>query len=46
MTDFPIHSLETAPEKSRPLLEASRKSFGRVPGLYAVMAEAPALLEG
>lgn len=46
MTDFTIHSLDTSPEKSRPLLEASHKSFGRVPGLHAVMAEAPALLEG
>lgn len=46
MTDFTLHSPETAPEKSRPLLAASRKSFGRVPGLHAVMADAPALLEG
>ncbi|MEM9032180.1 MAG: carboxymuconolactone decarboxylase family protein [Pseudomonadota bacterium] len=46
MTDFPLHSLETAPEKSRPFLEDSQKAFGRVPGLHATMAEAPALLEG
>ncbi|GHE02927.1 carboxymuconolactone decarboxylase [Defluviimonas sp. 20V17] len=46
MTDFTTHSLDTSPEKSRPLLEASYRSFGRVPGLHAVMAEAPALLEG
>ena len=46
MTEFTIHTLETAPEQSRPLLEDSKKSFGRVPGLHAVMAEAPALLDG
>lgn len=46
MTGFTRHNLETAPEKSRPLLEDSLKGFGRVPGLHAVMAEAPALLEG
>ncbi|MDV7202248.1 carboxymuconolactone decarboxylase family protein [Roseovarius sp. 10] len=46
MTDFTIHSAETAPEESRPLLETSQKTFGRIPGLHAVMAEAPALLEG
>lgn len=46
MTDFTLHTLETAPGKSRGILEASQKSFGRVPGLHAVMAEAPALLEG
>ena len=45
MTEFTIHTLETAPEQSRPLLEDSKKSFGRVPGLHAVMAEAPGLLE-
>lgn len=36
----------TAPEESRALLEGSIKAFGRVPGLHAVMAEAPALLDG
>lgn len=46
MTDFTLHTLETAPEKSQALLEDSRKGFGRVPGLHAVMAEAPALLDG
>lgn len=46
MTDFTLHTLETAPEQSRPLLEDSRKGFGLVPGLHAVMAEAPALLDG
>ena len=46
MTDFRIHSIDSAPEASRPLLEDSKKAFGRVPGLHGVMAEAPALLDG
>ncbi|WP_321342591.1 carboxymuconolactone decarboxylase family protein [Breoghania sp.] len=46
MTEFTTHTLESAPEASRPFLEDSLKSFGRVPGMHAVMAEAPALLEG
>jgi alkylhydroperoxidase family enzyme len=46
MTDFPIHTLDSAPQASRALLEDSNKAFGRVPGLHATMAEAPALLEG
>jgi alkylhydroperoxidase family enzyme len=46
MAEFQIHTVETAPEDSRALLEDSLKSFGRVPGLHGVMAEAPALLEG
>ena len=46
MTDFTRHDLTTAPEASRPLLEHSNKAFGRIPGLHAVMAEAPAILDG
>ncbi|MCZ0813501.1 MAG: carboxymuconolactone decarboxylase family protein [Pseudomonadota bacterium] len=46
MVEFAIHTIETAPEASRPLLEESKKGFGRVPGLHAVMAEAPAVLDG
>ena len=46
MTDFTRHTMDTAPEDSRPLLENSQKTFGRLPGLHAVMAEAPALLDG
>ena len=46
MTSFTPHDLQSAPEKSRPLLEDSAKAFGRIPGLHAVMAEAPALLDG
>jgi alkylhydroperoxidase family enzyme len=46
MADFTIHTPDTAPEASKPLLEESKKAFGRVPGLHATMAEAPALLDG
>ncbi len=45
MTDFTFHDDNTAPEESKPLLARSRAAFGRVPGLHAVMAEAPGLLE-
>ena len=40
MADFTLHTLESAPEESQALLEDSRKGFGRVPGLHAVMADA------
>ncbi|MEH6405566.1 MAG: hypothetical protein V7750_19500 [Sneathiella sp.] len=46
MTNFDLHTLDSAPEESRPLLEDSQKAFGRIPGLHAAMAEAPALLDG
>lgn len=45
MNLFDLHTIETAPEGSRPLLEGSAKSFGRIPNLHAVMAESPENLE-
>jgi len=45
MTDFTLHNVESAPEKSKPLLEKSQKAMGMIPGLHAVMAEAPGMLE-
>ncbi len=45
MSTFKIHTLETAPEASKPLLDNSVKAFGMVPNLHGVMAESPATLE-
>lgn len=45
MTDFTMYDEDSAPEASKPLLAKSKAAFGRVPGLHAVMAESPALLE-
>ena len=45
MTAFTIHTIESAPEASKPHLEASLKEYGMVPNLHAVMAEAPGLLQ-
>ncbi|MEJ8566485.1 carboxymuconolactone decarboxylase family protein [Elongatibacter sediminis] len=45
MTEFTLHTQETAPEASKPLLAQSRQAYGMIPGLHAVMAEAPGLLE-
>lgn len=46
MTSFPVHSLATAPESSRPLVEGAKKAFGFVPNLVGVLAESPVALEG
>jgi uncharacterized peroxidase-related enzyme len=46
MTKFTVHTTETAPDRSRPLLEGIKKAFGFVPNLYAVFAESPAALQG
>lgn len=45
MTRFEIHTLESAPEASRPILEATKRGMGRIPNLFGVFAEAPAILE-
>lgn len=45
MTNFQVHTIESAPKDSKPMLEASKKAYGMVPNLHAVMAESPALLE-
>jgi len=45
MTEFTMHTEETAPEASKALLANSMQAYGMIPGLHAVMAEAPGLLE-
>lgn len=45
MTTFPLHSTETAPEGSKPILGAVQKNWGFLPNLIRVLAEAPAALE-
>lgn len=45
MSTFTLHTPDTAPAESRPLLEKSQAAFGMVPGLHAVMAESPQHLE-
>lgn len=46
MSNFPSHDQDSAPEGSKPLLDASQRAFGRLPGLHKVMAESPQVLEG
>lgn len=45
MTNITLHTIDSAPEKSKPLLEASQKAYGMVPNLHAALANAPELLE-
>ena len=44
MTTFRVHTLESAPEGSKPALQGLKQAFGMVPNLAATMAEAPALV--
>lgn len=45
MTDFPKHTIDTAPDAAKPFLEKAQANYGFTPNLLATMAEAPALLE-
>lgn len=45
MSDFKIHTIESAPEESKAILEAGKQQMGVVPNLYGVMAEAPSILK-
>ncbi len=45
MADFPVHTIESAPEGSKPLLEGAQAKFGFVPNLVGVMAESPVALK-
>ena len=45
MTTLKIHNIESAPEESKVLLEASQKAYGMIPGLHGVLAASPQLLK-
>lgn len=45
MNNLTIHTLETAPEASKTLLQNSIRNFGEIPSLHGVMAESPVVLE-
>ena len=45
MNTFKIHDLASAPEETKASLENSLKSFGMIPNLHGVLAEAPKVLE-
>ena len=45
MSNFTLHTIETAPAESKAILEGAQKQMGVVPGLFSVMAESPQLLK-
>lgn len=46
MTSYRVHSIESAPEKSKPALQGLERAVGLVPNLAATMAESPTLING
>jgi alkylhydroperoxidase family enzyme len=45
MSNFKIHTIESAPTESKAILEGAKKQNGFVPGLYGVLAESPNTLK-
>jgi len=46
MTTFTVHTKETAPEGSKPILDGVQQAYGFIPNLMGVFAESPAAIEG
>ena len=45
MSNFPIHTTETAPEAAKEALKAVQSANGFIPNLIGVLANAPTALE-
>src|ERR1700761_9771475 len=46
MSSYPVHTLESAPEQSKPVLAQLQKAFGMIPNIAAKMAASPVLING
>ncbi len=44
--DFPIYTIDTAPEASKAALIQAKATFGFIPNLEGIFAQAPSLLKG
>ena len=44
MTGFPVHTIESAPERSKPALRQLQSAFGIIPNIAGVMATSPVLI--
>ncbi|AZG33558.1 MULTISPECIES: carboxymuconolactone decarboxylase family protein [Shewanella] len=45
MTAFTIHTVDTAPEDSKAMLDDTKKQTGMIPNLFGVLAESPSTLK-
>src|SRR5271154_7624159 len=44
MTNFPVHTMESAPEHSKPALRQLQSAFGMIPNIAGAMATSPVLI--
>ena len=45
MQSYPVLTIDTAPEKSRPALQALQGAFGMIPNVVGAMATSPVLID-
>jgi alkylhydroperoxidase family enzyme len=45
MANFPVHTVDSAPERSRPALQQLQSTFGMIPNLIGAMATSPVLID-
>ena len=45
MTDFTVHTIESAPERSKPALQQLQSAFGMIPNLIGAMSTSPILID-
>ena len=45
MTTFDVHTIDSAPQGSKPSLEVTKQAIGAIPNLFGVFAESPAILK-
>jgi alkylhydroperoxidase family enzyme len=45
MQNFPIYTIESAPEQSKPALQSLNAAFGMVPNIVGAMATSPVLID-
>jgi AhpD family alkylhydroperoxidase len=45
MQNFPVLTIDTAPEKSRPALQALQGAFGMIPNVAGTMSRSPVLID-
>jgi hypothetical protein len=43
MTDFPLHTIESTPERAKPALKQLQAAFGVLPNIVGKMATSPVL---
>lgn len=46
MSSYTVHTIQTAPAQSKPVLERLQQSFGLIPNIAGTMATSPVLING